>query len=261
MTGLFPPAVDSEWVAPTTFPDLSTRDLVTIDLETCDTELIKAGPGWPTKRGYVIGIAIAADGFAGYYPIRHESVNMDEKRVIEYIKSICEDGSIEKVFHNAQYDIGWLTTLGIEVKGRIHDTMVATALINENRFTYTLNSIAGDYLGEYKNELKLKEASVAFGIDPKSEMYKLPSQFVGEYAEADAKLTLKLHEKLSSEITTDSLQTIYDMECRLINVILSMTKRGVRVNIPKSLRLIEQFKNKEKKLIKRMPMNGRGSGT
>ena len=252
MRSLFPPAVDSEWVAPTTFPDLSTHDRVTIDLETCDTELMKAGPGWPTKRGYVIGIAIAADGFAGYYPIQHENGNMDEKKVIEYTKSICEDGSIEKVFHNAQYDIGWLTTLGIEVKGRIHDTMVATALINENRFTYTLNSIAGDYLGEYKDELKLKEASVAFGVDPKSEMYKLPSQFVGEYAEADAKLTLKLHEKLSSEIITDSLETVYDMECRLINVILSMTKRGVRVDIPKSLRLIEQFKNKEKKLIKRI---------
>jgi DNA polymerase I-like protein with 3'-5' exonuclease and polymerase domains len=171
---------------------------------------------------------------------------------VEYIKSICEDGSIEKVFHNAQYDIGWLSTLGIEVKGRIHDTMVAAALIDENRFTYTLNSLAGDYLGEYKNELKLKEASVAFGIDPKSEMYKLPSQFVGEYAEADARLTLKLYEKLSSEIITDSLETVYDMECRLINVILSMTKRGVRVDIPKSLRLIEKFKNKEKKLVKRI---------
>ena len=252
MRSLFPPSIDSEWVAPTEFPDLSVHDRVAIDLETCDTELIKAGPGWPTKRGYVIGIAVAADGFAGYYPIRHESGNMDEKRVVEYIKSICEDDSVEKVFHNAQYDIGWLSTLGIEVKGRIHDTMVATALINENRFTYTLNSIAGDYLGEYKNEIKLKEASSAFGIDPKSEMYKLPSQFVGEYAEADASLTLRLYEKLSSEITIDSLQTIYDMECRLINVILSMTKRGVRVDIPKSLRLIEQFKNKEKKMIKRI---------
>jgi len=111
MTSLFPPAVNSEWVAPTTFPDLSMHDRVAVDLETCDTELIKEGPGWPTKRGYVIGIAVSANGFAGYYPIRHESGNMDEKKVIKYIKSICEDGSIEKVFHNAQYDIGWLTTL------------------------------------------------------------------------------------------------------------------------------------------------------
>ena len=252
MTSLFPPAVNSEWVTPTEFPDLSMHDRVAVDLETCDTELIKAGPGWPTKRGYVIGIAVSANGFAGYYPIRHESGNMDEDRVIKYIKSICEDGSIEKVFHNAQYDIGWLTTLGIEVKGRIHDTMVAMALIDENRFSYTLNSIASDYLGQYKNEIKLKEAAAAFGVDPKSEMYKLPSQFVGEYAEADARLTLKLHEKLSWEIAKDNLETVYDMECKLINVILSMTKRGVRVDIPQSMRLIEQFKNKEKKLLRRV---------
>jgi len=252
MTSLFPPAVNSEWVTPTEFPDLSMHDRVAIDLETCDTELIKEGPGWPTKRGYVIGIAVSANGFAGYYPIQHESGNMDEKKVIKYIKSICEDGSIEKVFHNAQYDIGWLTTLGIEVKGRIHDTMVAMALIDENRFSYTLNSIAGDYLGQYKNEIKLKEAAAAFGVDPKSEMYKLPSQFVGEYAEADARLTLKLHEKLSWEIAKDNLETVYDMECKLINVILSMTKRGVRVDIPQSMRLIEQFKNKEKKLLRRV---------
>jgi len=252
MRSLFPPSVDSEWVAPTTFPDLSMHDCVAIDLETCDTELIKEGPGWPTKRGYVIGIAVSANGFAGYYPIRHESGNMDEKKVIRYIKSICEDGSIEKVFHNAQYDIGWLTTLGIEVKGRLHDTMVAMALIDENRFSYTLNSIAGDYLGQYKNEIKLKEAAAAFGVDPKSEMYKMPAQFAGEYAEADARLTLKLHEKLSWEIAKDELETVYDMECKLINVILSMTKRGVRVDIPKSMRLIERFKNKEKKLLKRV---------
>jgi len=130
--------------------------------------------------------------------------------------------------------------------------MVAMALIDENRFSYTLNSIAGDYLGQYKNEIKLKEAAAAFGVDPKSEMYKLPSQFVGEYAEADARLTLKLHEKLSWEIAKDNLETVYDMECKLINVILSMTKRGVRVDIPQSMRLIEQFKNKEKKLLRRV---------
>ena len=79
MKSLFPPAIDSEWVAPTKFPDLSMHKCVAVYLETCDTALMKAGPGWPTKRGYVIGIAVAADGFAGYYPIAHEGGgNMDE---------------------------------------------------------------------------------------------------------------------------------------------------------------------------------------
>jgi len=245
--------INSEWVAPSEFPELKTHNKVSIDLETCDPELIKEGPGWPTKRGQVIGIAVSSNGFTGYYPIAHEGGgNMDKKKVLQYVKSICEDGSIEKVFHNAQYDIGWLSTLGIEVKGRIHDTMVAMALINENRFTYTLNSIAGDYLGERKNETKLREAADAFGVDPKNEMYKLPAQFVGEYAEMDARLTLKLQEKLSWEITKDNLQTVYDIECRLINVIFNMTKRGVKIDQHRAIQLIERFKNKEKKLLKRI---------
>ena len=245
--------INSEWVAPNTFPDLSTHNKVSIDLETCDPELIKEGPGWPRKRGKVIGIAVSSNGFTGYYPIDHEGGgNMDRKVVLKYIKSICEDNSIDKVFHNAQYDIGWLSTLGIEVKGRVHDTMVAMALIDENRFSYTLNSIAGEYLGERKNEVKLREAADAFGVNPKNEMYKLPAQFVGEYAEKDARLTLKLHEKLSWEITKDNLQTVYDMECRLINVIFNMTKRGVKIDFYRAEQLAERFKNKEKKLIKRI---------
>ena len=159
--------VTSHWVAPTEFPDIEGR--VAIDLETCDPDLIKHGPGWPTNKGKVIGIAIATASFKAYYPISHEGGgNMDEKKVVKYIKSICDDESIEKVFHNAQYDIGWLWTLGIDVKGKIHDTMVAAALIDENRYSYTLNSIVHEYLGEFKNEQKLKEAEEAFGVNPKS---------------------------------------------------------------------------------------------
>ena len=48
----------------------------------------------------------------------------------------------KKVFHNAQYDIGWLAYLNIEVKRDIfHDTMIAAALLNENRYSFTLNSM------------------------------------------------------------------------------------------------------------------------
>jgi len=243
--------VNSNWIAPSEFPKLEGK--VAVDLETCDTELVKEGPGWPRKRGYVIGIAVANASFKGYYPISHSGGgNMDEKKVIKYIKSICEDDSIEKIFHNAQYDIGWLSTLGIEVKGRIHDTMVAAALIDENRFSYTLNSIVHEYLGEFKNEQKLKEAADAFGVNAKSEMYKLPAEFVGEYAEADADLTYKLHEKLSWEIVKDNLTTIYDIECKLINVIFNMTQGGVRFDVDGCIRLNDKFRNKEKKLMKRI---------
>jgi hypothetical protein len=51
-----------------------------------------------------------------------------------------------------------------------------------------------------KDEKALTEAAQSWGIDPKSEMYKLPAMYVGTYAEKDAKLTLELFKVLSREI-------------------------------------------------------------
>ena len=51
-----------------------------------------------------------------------------------------------------------------------------------------------------KNESSLQEAAKEWGIDPKAEMYKLPSLFVGEYAEKDAEITLALWQELKKEI-------------------------------------------------------------
>jgi DNA polymerase I-like protein with 3'-5' exonuclease and polymerase domains len=245
--------VKAEWLHPTETPSMKGRQVVAIDLETCDTDLKKMGPGWPRKVGDVIGIAISSGDFTAYYPIAHEGGgNMDKDIIVEYIREVCEDESIQKVFHNAQYDIGWLSVLNIEVKGYIHDTMIAAALLNENRYSYTLNSIVSEYLGEYKDEKVLKAKAEELGIDPKAEMYKLPAEFVGEYAEADALLTFRLHEKLMLEIKNDALETVYDTECRLIRVIFNMTKRGVRVDMQRAFELKRKLQVKEKNYLKRI---------
>jgi DNA polymerase I-like protein with 3'-5' exonuclease and polymerase domains len=245
--------VKAEWLHPTETPSMKGKDVVAIDLETCDTELKKMGPGWPRKIGSVIGIAISSGDFTAYYPIAHEGGgNMDKSIIVEYIKEVCEDESIQKVFHNAQYDIGWLSTLGIEVKGYIHDTMIAAALLNENRYSFTLNSMVAEYLGEFKNESLLKAKAEELGLDPKADMYKMHASFVGEYAEADARLTWRLHERFITEIEKEDLTKVYDVECRLIRVIFNMTKRGVRVDMDKAFGLKKKLLNKEKQYLKRI---------
>ena len=245
--------VKAEWLHPTEFPSMKGRKVVAIDLETCDSELKTMGPGWPRKVGMVIGIAISSGDFTAYYPIAHGGGgNMDKKPVIKYIKEVCEDESIQKVFHNAQYDIGWLSVLGIEVKGYIHDTMIASALLNENRYSFTLNSMVAEYLGEFKNESLLKAKAEELGLDPKAEMWKLPAEFVGEYAEADARLTWRLHERLILEIENEELDRVYDIECRLIRVIFNMTKRGVRIDMDRAQTLKVKLRNKEKQYLKRI---------
>ena len=88
------------------------------------------------------------------------------------------------------YDVCWLRTLNFKIEGQIVDTMITTSLVDENRRGYDLNSVCRDYTGIGKNEYSLQEAAQAWGLDPKSEMYKLPAMYVGEYAEKDAEITL-----------------------------------------------------------------------
>ena len=118
-------------------------------------------------------------------------LNLDKDKVLNWIKQVCANDNV-KLFHNAMYDVCWLRAAGVQINGHIVDTMVMSSLIDENRLSYTLNSISYEFLGEVKDEKALIEAAQSWGIDPKSEMYKLPAMYVGNYAEKDAKLTLEL---------------------------------------------------------------------
>ncbi len=238
------------WSPPSTFPDLTNCDRIAIDLETRDPNLMTLGPGWCRDDGYVIGYAVAAGDFVGYFPVRHESGNMPERMVVNWLKKQMDTPHIEKVMHNAMYDLGWMRWAGIEVKGKIIDTMIAAPLLNENRRFYNLNSLAGEYLGEWKNEKMLRSAASMHGVDPKSEMWKLDSCFVGRYAEQDASVTLKLWDRLSIDINKDEVTSIFALESGLLPVLLDMKTKGVRVDLDKAELVKKDLKKRESALLK-----------
>ena len=240
----------SDWKTPTSFPDLKTAKEIAIDLETKDPSIKDKGPGWPTMDGNIVGIAVAADGFVGYYPIAHENgSNMDLKMVLDWIQDVVS-GPGDKIFHNAPYDVGWLRAHGIRIKnGRIIDTMIAAALVDENRFSYSLNALGFDLLGETKSELELKQAADDWGINAKGELYKLPAKFVGAYAEQDASLTLKLWQYLKTEITKQSLTDIFNTEIELLPILIEMRAVGVRVNLQEAEKLKKEFVSKEDDIL------------
>ena len=241
--------VDSDWTPPQSFPDLSQYETVSIDLETKDSNLLTLGPGWTRKDGYVIGVAVAAGDSSWYFPIAHQSGNMSKNIVFKWLQKLCDDESITKVFHNALYDLGWLRAEGIEVKGKIVDTMIAAPLLDENRKWYNLNSLARDYLGEYKDEKLLKSAADEFGVDPKSGMWKLPPRYVGKYAEQDALITLKLWDNLRKKITQEECSSIFELETSLLPVLFEMKTKGVRVDVDKAQKTKKDLAKIEKSLI------------
>jgi len=239
----------TEWVMPDGYPDLSEAREVSIDLETCDPNLTSRGSGWPRKDGYVIGIAVAVDGAAWYFPIRHDNgSNLDAKQTLRWLADVC---SVERdyIMHNAMYDLGWLWAEGIEVKGRIVDTMIVAALIDENRFSYALNALGRDYLNERKSEKDLYEAANSFGVNAKSEMWKLPAHFVGAYAEQDAALTLKLWQFFKGVIIKEDVADIFDLELQVLKVVFDMRKKGVRVDLEKAEELKVYLQREEEKVL------------
>ena len=241
---------DDEWDPPSSFPDLTGYDRIAIDLETRDPNLMKLGPGWCRNDGYVIGYAVAAGDFVGYYPVRHEDGNLPEKLVVNWLKKQMATPKIEKVMHNAMYDLGWMRWAGIEVQGPIIDTMIAAPLLNENRRYYNLNSLTGEYLGEYKNEKMLKAAAAMYGVDPKSDMWRLPSKFVGSYAEQDAAVTLRLWDRLRVDIKQDEVTSIFQLESSLLPVLLEMKTKGVRVDTDGAEQIQIELSKREKELLK-----------
>ena len=241
------------WSAPLDYRDLSEAKEIAIDLETKDTGINEGlGSGWATNSGEIIGFAVATEGFQAYYPFGHfGGGNLIKEQVLKYMSDICAL-PCRKIFHNAQYDVGWLNAYGITVEGEIVDTMIAGALIDENRYTYRLNSLAKDYLGELKAETDLNEAAKAHGVDPKMEMWMLPAEHVGYYAEQDARLTYLLWQRFKHEIFKQNLETIWQLEKNLLPTLIKMRKKGVRVNVEKAEQLQKQFARKEKDIAQQI---------
>ena len=242
-------SAQTEWVIPTEFPDLTQVDEIAIDLETRDPDLIKKGSGAIIGNGEVIGIAVATSNYKGYFPIAHHGGgNMDRKKVLEWFQDLLNSPST-KIFHNAMYDVCWIRALGLKIQGRIVDTMIAAAVTDENRFRYDLNSLSWKYNGYGKSEAGLSEAAAQWGIDPKSEMYKLPSLNVGAYAERDAEATFGLWQEMKKEITSQDTQSVFDLETDLFPCLVDMRFKGVRVDVEGAQKLKKTLIKEEQDIL------------
>lgn len=245
---LFTPKVD--WTPPSSLPELSRYSEVAIDLETYDPLLMSHGPSWAfPDTGYITGIGVATKDFSMYFPIQHEGGgNLDKGLVLRWFtKQMAYEN--DKVFHNSLYDMGWLKRYGIKVNGKIQDTMFAAPLIDENQYSYSLNNLGEKYCGETKDETLLIEAAEAYGLNPKSEMYKLPAKYVGPYGEQDAELTLKLWQVFKELIKLENVGKIYDLETSLIPILLDMRYKGVPVDLDVAEKVSKRLKKEEDSIL------------
>jgi len=239
---------ETEWVPPTHLPDLKEHKEIAIDLETRDPNLLTMGSGSVRGDGEVIGIAVAVEGWSGYFPINHEGGgNMDRALVLDWFEEVLHTEAT-KIFHNAMYDVSWIRSMGFYINGGIVDTLIAASLIDENRYGYALNTLGKQYVGMGKNEKVLQAAAKEWGVNPKSEMWRLPAPLVGDYAEQDAVVTLKLWHVLQHEISKQDLWDVFNLETNLFPCLVDMKFKGVRVDVDKAEATKKQLTITEKQI-------------
>jgi DNA polymerase I-like protein with 3'-5' exonuclease and polymerase domains len=242
---LFEP--QSKWRPLAVLPELDS--VISIDLETHDPNIKKSGPGYKRRDGKVVGVAIADKHHQLYLPFDHfGGDNLDKQTILSYVKYAINKAD-EIIMANATYDLGWLETLSLSVSCPVRDIQVAEALIDEEKFSYSLDSIAKKYLKKGKKEDGLQNAADTYGINAKSDMWKLPARHVGKYAEADARLTYDAYQHQIPILKEQGLWTVWELECELIPVLVYMSRMGVPVNLDAAEQLNNKLKIKESSLL------------
>ena len=230
---LFPPT--SDWTPPriSELPSWEGVPRIALDTETCDPLLKKLGPG-VRRGGWIAGFSFALSEDRGHYvPLRHlGGDNVEDPRLaLGYLRRQARAYRGEIVGAKLSYDLDFLAEVGVEFPhATFKDVQVAEPLLDELQFSYSLNNILRRHGLPEKDETLLREAAAAYRLDPKAEMYKLPARFVGRYAEADVTLPLKLLRKQEAQIELQNLHRVWDLECRVLPILVKMRRRGVLVD-------------------------------
>ena len=243
------PKPPSEW------PDFRAHaKLIGCDTETSDPNLEDLGPGFVRNDAKLIGVSLASeDGQSIYLPLGHVSDNVEDvDQAIRYIRHQL-GGEQVKVGANLLYDLESLSSVGISLEGDLGDVQIAEPILDEERpGGYALEVLANSYLGTGKDENLLRLAAASLGLDPKKDLAKIPARFVGNYAEADADLPIKIYLKQVELLKADDTWDIFLLERRLQKVLFKIRMHGVRLDIPRAEQLEQELKKEEDRILKQV---------
>lgn len=234
----------TKWTLPNwrDLPDWSRYDRMGLDIESRDPNLTKLGPGF-RRDAYNIGVALAfPDGKKFYLPMRHATGrNMEVGKVLKYLREQAASYRGEVIGANFNYDVDGLYSDGVEFHrdAKLRDVQIAEALLYELHDRYSLEHCAGYNGLKAKDDALLYEAAKAYSlrkkskpseVDHKGQMFKLPPEYVGPYAEQDAMLGLQIYDAQKPRLDEQNLWQIWNLETELLPVLIRMRRRGVLVD-------------------------------
>lgn len=164
------------------------------------------------------------EAFCVTLPAKHD----EAQKVIEEFRTIFADENIAKIGQNMKYDMLMLSNYGIEVKGKLYDTMLAHYLI-QPEIKHNLDFLCEIYL----NYKKIPTENL-IGKKGKNQitMRSVGAEKLRDYACEDADLTLQLKHAVDAELDKAEVRRLFEeLEMPLVPVLVHMENAGVKLNI------------------------------
>lgn len=191
-----------------------TNKILSLDTETTSTNAIDAE---------LVGLSFAVKEHEAFYVPIPENREEAQKRV-DIFRPVYESEEILKVGQNLKYDLEVLRNYGIELKGKMWDTMIAHYLI-QPELRHNMDYMAEIYL--HYQTIHIDELIGPKGKNQRS-MRELDPKDVYEYAAEDADITLQLKNKLEPELKKYGAEKLfYEIEMPLMPVLAEMEMNGV----------------------------------
>ena len=194
-----------------------TKKNLSLDTETTSTDAISAE---------LVGLSFAVEENQAFYvpvPAGRDAA----QKIVDIFKPLYEDPDILKIGQNIKYDYEVLRSYGVELRGRMFDTMLAHYLI-QPELHHNMDYMAETLLG-YQT-IHIEELIGTKGKNQKSMRDLQPSQ-IYEYAAEDADITLKLKNILEPKLKEAGVEQLFwEIEMPLVPILAEMEMTGVRID-------------------------------
>ncbi|MFI3263813.1 MAG: DNA polymerase I [Rikenellaceae bacterium] len=171
----------------------------------------------------IVGLSLAVRPFEAWYIPFNEQI---ESEFAEILRPLFESESIAKIGQNIKFDIMVMRRIGVEVAGRLLDTMILHYLLDaESR--HNMNYLAQRYLSYRPIEI---ESLIGKGARQLT-MDQVALPIVAEYAAEDADITLRLKDVLYPAVVDEGLEELYfTIEEPMIRVLADIELAGVKID-------------------------------
>ena len=234
-------------------PNFAAAKSLVFDTETSGVEVHHGD----RMCGFVIG---AMDQDVNYYvPIRHNRPgayrNLPVENVLNWLRLWMTDGSKTWVGHNLKFDLHVLRAEGVEMAGRVWDTMIAAHLVHGDWFDYGLDTcVRAFYMPSNAPRLeqyaRFNEYLKATQQTPMTDEGRVPHNYslalieaLGPYACEDAQNTRDLAKLLAHDahfrraalpnqgFPAHSPVDLCRSEMDLVKVLFEMESLGVKLDL------------------------------